>query len=173
MEDSIKPRRNYKKFILAAAIIIILNLFLNYGVQTFYRSPDYIDFCGYEHMRPAPMPLLDKDKIDSAQNDEYIKAQEEYEKKQKECSDKFNEVRNVYNRNVFIYLIIAGFISIIIGFAVKASEAVSLGLSFGGLLSLIVGTIRYWSDMKDYTRFVILGIALMALIWIGFKKFRE
>lgn len=163
---------NYKKLILVLGIIIVLNLFFNFGVRTFYHEPQYNDLCpeGYLRYAPVSYPADPKDK---AVMFEYEKSQIEIGKKQKECSDKYNAVRDVYNRNVFIVLITLGVLSIIIGFLVGSAEAVSLGLSFGGLISLIVGTIRYWSAMNDYLRFVILGIALVALIWTGLKKFRE
>ncbi|MBU2263298.1 hypothetical protein KJ750_01400, partial [Patescibacteria group bacterium] len=59
------------------------------------------------------------------------------------------------------------------GFVISQSEAVALGFSFGGILSLIIGTIRYWSGMDDYLRFIILGVALAILIWMGIKKLKD
>jgi len=29
---------------------------------------------------------------------------------------------------------------------------------------------RYWSDLPDFGRFIILGITLIILIWLGYKK---
>ena len=52
------------------------------------------------------------------------------------------------------------------------AEAVSLGLSLGGVLSFVIGTIGYWSDLSDVLRVVVLGIALVALIYLGIKKVR-
>ena len=57
-------------------------------------------------------------------------------------------------------------------FFIASFEVVSLGLSLAGILSLIIGSMRYWSAMDDYLRVVILGLALAALIYIGIKKFR-
>ncbi len=162
----------YKKLILSLGIVVVLNLFFNFGVRTFYHEPQYNDFCADDYLRyaPAPYPVDAKDKVAIA---EYEKKQIETGQKQKEGSDKYNTVRDVYNRNVFIVLISLGVLSIIIGFLVGNAEAVSLGLSFGGLLSLIIGTIRYWSAMHEYLRFVLLGVALMILIWFGVKKMRD
>jgi len=48
--------------------------------------------------------------------------------------------------------------------------SVSSGLMGGGILAIIYGTMRYWSDLPDFGRFIILGITLIILIWLGYKK---
>ena len=71
---------------------------------------------------------------------------------------------------VSVILVILGVVSLVAGFFISASSAVSLGLSLGGILALIVGSVRYWSDMNDYLRFGVLSVALAILIWVGVKK---
>lgn len=182
---------NYKKLILILGIIIVLNLFFNYGIYTFYKNPKYEDFCKQEIFSKQYSNKEECEKIGGlwADNQAYYKpvpdgrsvpvpASEIAEPKgwcnsYYICEKEYRSVLEVYNRNVFIILIIAGVISIVVGFMVGQSEAVSLGLSFGGLISLIIGTIRYWSNMDDYLRFVILGISLAILIWLGLKRFRN
>lgn len=188
-----KKRINFKKFILVVGIIIVLNLFFNYGVATFYDEPKYDDFCKPElssksynsedecknagGMWSANQTLYDKRALIESEPTAPL-AINQFEPKgwcdvQYSCRKDFETANSLYNRNVFIVLIIAGVISIVVGFLVGQSEAVSLGLSFGGILSLIIGSIRYWSDMNDYLRFIILGIALAVLVYIGIKKFRN
>lgn len=180
----------FKKIIIVLGIIIVLNLFFNYGIDTFYKGPKYENFCKPEALskqyavkeeceavggfwtentnikigseEPHALPVIKDAKEPRGWCDvEYT------------CRKDFESARDFYNRNVFIILIIAGMVSIIIGFLIGQSDTVSLGLSFGGLLSLIIGTIRYWSAMDDYLRFIILGAALAVLIWIGIKKFQN
>ncbi len=172
MENIKKTSRNYRKFILVVGIIVVLNLFFNFGVRAFYSEPKYNDFCTDDYYRfaPKPYPADPKDKVAI---EAYEKEQTEIAKKQKECSDEYTAVRDLYNRNVFIVLVSLGVISIIAGFLLISAEAVSLGLSFGGLLSLVVGTMRYWSAMDEYLRFIVLGVALAILIWFGVKKMKD
>lgn len=47
--------------------------------------------------------------------------------------------------------------------------AIMYGFSLGGVISLIVGTMGYWSDM----RVLVLGVALITLIILGVWKFRD
>jgi len=85
------------------------------------------------------------------------------------CRQQFDDVREVYNRNVFIVATGIGIITLIVGFALKLAS-VSSGLMGGGILTIIYGTIRYWSDLPDFGRFIILGLTLAILIWLGYKK---
>lgn len=177
---------------LAAAIIIVLNLFINFGVRAFYKAPAYEDFCPAEKANRAyedkaacetvgglwyepgsqgsphgpypvrPSPLKGEIEEPKGWCDAYFT-----------CNKEFQEASSVYNRNVFIVLVIAGLIALMAGFLVRQSAAVSSGLIFGGVLSFIVGTVRYWSDMQEYLRFVILGIALAVLLWIGIRKLKR
>jgi len=85
------------------------------------------------------------------------------------CRGEFDDVREIYNRNVFIVATGIGIIILIVGFALKMAS-VSSGLMGGGILAIIYGTIRYWSDLPDFGRFIILGITLIILIWLGYRR---
>ena len=85
------------------------------------------------------------------------------------CNQEFSKVNEKYNRNVFIIATGIGIIALIVGVALKLAS-VSAGLMGGGILAIIYGTIRYWSDLPDYGRFIILGITLAILIWLGYKR---
>ncbi len=166
-------------------IIIVLNLFINYGVSTFYDAPERDVFCPKELTAEKHDTKEECESAGGFWSENYAYPSSEIRAPKEEfieegwcdvyhsCQKGFEEARDFYNRNVFVILIIAGIISIIIGFLITQVEAVSLGLSFGGLISLIIGTIRYWSAMDEYLRFIILGIALAILIWIGIKKIRD
>jgi len=72
-----------------------------------------------------------------------------------------------------LVLVVLGAISLVVGFFLVDFSAVSLGLSFGGVLSFIIASIRYWSAMQEYLRVIILGLALATLIALAIKKFKE
>lgn len=181
-----------KEIILALAIVVVLNLFFNYGVFTFYKSPDYEKFCPvelnqeryenkeqceamdgrwfggpgeldpryYKYQAPALVPVSPEDS----------QAQKGWCDPTAKCRESYESSRNVYNRNVFVVLILAGLVSLALGFLIISASPVAHGFLGGGLISLIIGTIRYWSDMDDYLRFIILGVALAVLVWLGYKK---
>lgn len=176
-----------KEIILSLAIMVVLNLFFNYGVFTFYKSPDYEKFC--------PVELTQKSYSDQSECEavggrwfegagevkyypneprpiavEPAAGQKGWCDSTAECRESYESVREVYNRNVFVVLVILGLISLGLGFLAISAAPVANGFLGGGLLSVIIGSIRYWSEMNDYLRFIILGVALAALIWLGYKK---
>ncbi len=177
-----------KEIILALAIVIVLNLFFNYGVFTFYPEPKFENFCSVELTQKV---YTEKASCEAVGGKWYESNQVNYDgqivpmKPQPQtgetswcdstakCRESYESARDVYNRNVFIALVILGLISLGLGFLVISAAPVANGFLGGGLLSLIVGTIRYWSDMNDYLRFIVLGVALAILIWLGYKKIRS
>jgi len=89
------------------------------------------------------------------------------------CRNLYEAERSVYNRNVFIALVVLGAISLGLGFVLTTVSAVSSGLMFGGILSLFIGTVRYWSGMDEYIRLIVLGIVLVSLIVLGYKRLKD
>jgi len=177
--------KSFQKIALALSIIVVLNLVFNLGIATFYKAPQYDTFCGEEtrqiYTTKDSCEAIGGEWIDSFPKGEPHavplggeKARlEPYCNAQATCNAQHNDARNVYNRNVFIALVILGLASIGGGFLTTAVKSVSAGFLFGGLLSLIIATIRYWSDMDEYMRFAIVVIALLALVWLGYKKLKD
>jgi len=178
------------KWALILGIIIVLNLFFNYTIHLLYKEPKFETFCPIELTSKA---YTTKDECTQAGGQwnettnpitpPMVKGQTQpipptlqisgYCDATFTCSQHFNSAQSVYNRNVFIILVILGVATLALGVMFSGISAVSLGLSFGGVISLIIGAMRYWSDMNDVVRVVVLAAALVALIWIGVKKIRE
>jgi len=171
-----------QKIALALSIIVVLNLFFNYGIYTFYPSPEYDDFCAEETRK-----YYDNKEDCEAIGGEWmlyegardikpiseIEAPTSYCDAQATCREQYKATNSLYNRNAFVALVILGAVSVVLGFVSVAVSAVSAGFLFGGLLSFFIGTVRYWSDMNDYLRLVVLGIVLAVLIGIGYYKLKD
>ena len=177
-----------QKIALTLGIIVVLNLLFNYAIFALYTSPQYDDFCGKETRQyydnkdsceaiggewvaynRGPYP----GSIRIAPDGEKFVEPTEYCDTTANCRDSYGEARNFYNRNVFIVLVSLGILSFIAGFFFVSVSAVSLGLLFGGLLSMFIGNVRYWSDMNDYLRLIVLSVALASLIWMGYRKLKD
>jgi len=162
-----------KQKLLALAIAIVLVTFIAIGIDTFYKEPK--NSCYNELTKPRAFisncELLPEPNKTSC----FIEQQNYYEEQsinQQRCYEAFQPIENNYKRNVFIILSILGVLSIIIGILVKNLHSLSFGLMLGGLISIVYGIIRYWAQMNEYLRFIILGILLAILIWISYKKLR-
>ena len=176
------------KWSVILGIVIVLNLFFNYALSLVYKSPDYETYCPNEQVNLA---ITDKDKCvaSGGQWTESVYPAEVtgkgtvpakttpqiqgYCNTTYTCQKNFDTDFKVYQRNVFITLVVLGIIAIGIGLFVAMSSAVSIGLSLGGVLSLVIAAIRYWSAAENVLRVVILALALVALIWLGLKKFKD
>jgi hypothetical protein len=176
-----------KKNLLIISISLVLVFFIAVGINTFYPGPTYDDFCD-EYRFPKPIPLERSDECPSI---EYPNAQEQECSKNKgylepnydsngclesyscnTCDNEFRTAKEPYERNVFVVALILGITSLVIGILLNL-ESVSSGIMGGGILTIIYAVMRYWGELQDYARFIILGIVLAILIWFGYKKFKK
>ena len=173
------------KWALIVGIAIVVNLFITYLVDVIYHTPEFTDFCPERQVNRAieseaaclevggqwnenidvksvaPQMISESTPISSYCDVNYT------------CSKQYEETMKVYNRNVFVVFMVAGFLLLVGSVYLAGAEAISLGFSFGGVLAFIIGSVRYWSDMNDILRVIILGIALAGLLYVAWKKFRD
>jgi hypothetical protein len=138
------------KWSLILGIVIVTNLFVNYSISLVVSEPQYNDFCPQTY---APTPAS--------------------EVQQNLCSNNFTSAMNSYEAKIFIILVAVGAVLIVASFFLKTNPVVSTALSFAGLLSLVIASMRYWSSADNWLKVVILGIALAALIALAVKKFKN
>jgi FtsH-binding integral membrane protein len=173
-----------KQRILTVAIAIMLVLFIGFGIDTFYKPPEYNDFCSNQY---GPYPVKEvrvnctneavqtQTLIDSC-NTEKGYLSPKYDDSGcvasyycETCQIAWDDANKKYNGVVFTFALILGIISMVIAVILK-NDTVSPGILGGGFLSILYGTIRDWSNLGDYLRLGLLGVALAILIWIGYKK---
>ncbi len=169
------------KWSLIIGIVIVLNLFFNYALSLAYKHPVYENFCPNNtqvieeistkeqcvavggqwngNVYTAPMPVE--------------KRIEGYCDQQFSCRNDYESAQKVYDRNVFITLVILGAICVAISNFLKGNMLISTALSFAGVLSFIIASMRYWSSADDLIKVIILGIALAILVWVAMKKFKD
>jgi hypothetical protein len=68
--------------------------------------------------------------------------------------------------------VILGIISIAVASFVSVA-IIPAAFSWGGVLSLIIASIRYWGDADKLFKVIILALAFGALIWLAIKKFSD
>ncbi len=179
---------NILKWVLILSLVIVLNLFFNVATRLVYPEPMWEAYCPQKQVNISPSneqecvaagggwnapASLGKEPRQVTAVVPTIVEPQGYCDTTFTCGREYNDAHKLYNRNVFIVMVVLGLISIGAGFAVASTGAVSLGLSFGGLLALVIGSMRYWSDMQEYLRLIILALALAVLIWLGVKKLKE
>ena len=178
-----KEKNSALKWILVIGIMVVLNLFFNYSIELIYDSPQWDTYCLQSQVTIQPRTQEDCVAQGGGWTDDGTRREIGGEATPKAltgycdlnytCGKTFEAVNSVYSRNVFTILVILGILSLVAGFFISGAEAVSLGLSLGGVLSFIIGSIRYWSNMDDYLRVIVLGLTLGILIWLGIKKLQD
>lgn len=170
--------KNIKEKLLSIAIAIVLVFFIIYGINTFYKNPRYEDFC-------QEIPLkqnITEDEclgIGGKWTSERIPVIEGQPKQigycdpTYTCRQEYDTSREKYDKIVFIISGILGLAAVIIGGILLKLESVSAGVMGGGILTIIYGTLRYWGHLEDVGRFLILGIILVVLIFIGYKYLKK
>jgi len=195
----------WKKKVLTFAIAIILVLFVGFGIEAFYDSPDRSDFCddinnrmintkesceenngtwnSFDESRKVALrgdQLICTKGVESdtgefnlnCKNQEQATFDNGYCDNYK-CYEEYDSVRDSYNRDVFIICAVIGLIVIFVGGIKLNKESVGSGVLAGGILTVIYGTIRYWEGLGEIMRFILLGLILGLLIWIGYKKIKD
>lgn len=182
METTKRPA--FMKWSLIVGIVIVLNLFFNYSLSLIYSAPEYQNFCPdkqvIESVTTKEACLLGGGQWNDASYygspvpvDVSGKAVEGYCNQNYTCQKNFDQASKVYDRNVFITLIILGVITMILGFTLKNKQVLATAFSWGGVLSFLIASLRYWSSADKLVRVLILGSALATLVWVGVKKFND
>ena len=180
MENQNPHPSKFVKWSLIVGIVIVINMFFNYAISLVYKAPEYpvnqsqvigtiytkdecISIGGQWTQVPTPTDLKTADpqsKLGGYCDPEYTKRME-YEKE-----------RKVYERTVFIILFALGALILIIGTVIK-QEVLAIALSWGGVLSLIIASMRYWSNANNGLKVAILAVALASLMYLAVKKFTK
>ncbi len=175
------PEKRPFKFVhiaIIVAIVIVLNLFSNYAVSLIYKEPTYDTY-----VKPAQVveEITTKDKCLSVggqwSENAYpvVKGQpkvEGYCNPNYTKDQNYQDARASYEKKVFITLIVFGVLLLVLaGFV--AVQILSISFAWGGVLSLIIASIWYWSLADRVSKVVILALALALLIWLAVKKFNK
>ncbi len=173
------------KWALIIGIVIVLNMFFNYALSLIYKNPQFEAFC--PNSQVITVPDNQKACVDNGgqwtNNTAYnqpvmvgVKESVGYCDLQYTCRNNYDSAQKVYDRNVFLTLVLLGAICVALATSwnfFKVNMLVSTALSLAGVLSFIIASMRYWSSADDLIKVIILAIALGILVWVAIKKFND
>ena len=178
--EHLNNQKNLKvvKISIIVAIVIVMNMFFNYAVSLVYKEPVYNDFFARSQIVEV---INTKEKCISVggQWNENLKSVESGKTEiEGYCNENYTNqlnyenARKIYDKNVFITLTILGIVSLILGGFIVA-PVLAVAFSWGGVLSLFIASVRYWSQADNLIKVIILGLALGILVWLAIKKFNK
>ena len=166
-----------KRVLISIAIAVIFTLFVGYGIEVFHDAPDRNDYCPNDiYEIDNEEACLEADgKWQSYENDvleprpvQSVKGSCQNSQK---CYDNYSLVNAQHDKIVFIVAIIIGLLAIVVGIILR-KDAVSTGILSGGILLILYGTLRYWQHADKILKFILLGVTLVLLIWLSYKKLK-
>ena len=182
------------KTFLAIGIAVLLAVFIGYGLYTLYPSPQYgyVDTSSCLSQYVCQNLTAKCDTSNSVANDSTIKAipapyndacyqqvyaSAQYQKcmtDQQKCTDTLNQSSENYfhARNSFYILIVLGILAIIAG-ALITKEGIGSGFIGGGILIVLWSlpyTSDYWTTLNKFLKLAAVGVVLILLIYLGYKK---
>jgi len=176
----------FVRWALMLGIVIILNVFFNVIVALAYPSPEYNNYCPQVNVTATdaiscdaqggvwnsyvPAPVIASDvsapsatKSPSGYCDMYAKCQKPYQ-----------AAVDQHALYAFVIMIGLGIVAFIAGLIIPSgSSIVSSGLSYGGVLAFIIGSAEYWGNAGNWVRLTISAVGLIALLYIGWRRFRD
>ena len=172
-----------KKVALTIGIAVLFTLFIVFLVDAIYESPKYQNYCSqpYPKSDPTNCQLDYNENLAQQCYKDRGELRYHYDEEGCEidpycdyCSRDYDQANSKYNKNIFFISAIVAILSIIVGlYLPKNVDAIASGFIFGGILVLLQGTVRVFVDLGKFSRVVVLGIELVLLIWIGYKKVKD
>lgn len=148
---------------LGLALAVVYPFMVGFGIEAFYPPPKQ----AYDVCRTVdPNAQI---KPDESKPINYIDPQNNA--KYKECYDKAQEKTDIYSRNLFLIAAAFGFLAIIVGTLLFNEKIgpVGPGLVFGGLFTILYGTMRSFRSVDKQWIFVELVIVFIGIILVTWR----
>ena len=172
---------NLKNVSLTVGIAVLSALFIYFLIDVFYAEPLYDKYCDYNRYMPKVMPVEKVcPEFTNYPNCGELTVMYKYDEKGciiggicDDCNKKYDEARKGFSKNMFLITALIGIILILIGLYVPLTyDAIASGVIFGGILTLIQGTMRAFGDFGKITKVIVLGVELGLLLYVGYKKLK-
>ena len=170
---------NVKEVILTIAIIVLTIFVTFYGINMFFPSPDYNDYCTSDKYNVYVNNSAECVALDGRWNPNYGTAPAKdvpngYCDLTWKCNKEFTDADRERARNVFFIALPLGVLIIALGALFLGLEVVGAGLMGRGIGTLIYGAGAYWPYTENWIRFSLSLAGLIIVIWLTYyfnKKF--
>ncbi len=177
----------FKNIVLGIGIVIVYALVLWQGIEAFYPSPQYDDFCTagrFEAYYPKTLPAGESCNYSQELRDAESKCYAEkgnpiYDYDDKGCyvsvkacdycQRDFEEADKAHAKVVFVIAVIMGIITLIVGYSLLSTEPVGSALIGSGIWAIFWGAVINWRNFSSIWRFLLLLAALIIIVWFALR----
>jgi hypothetical protein len=172
----------FKNILLGIGIFVVFTLVLHQGLQTFYQTPEWDDYCSFHSTPPItengmeckiiPVINLKADACYAAKGEfvwEYDSNGCPFSGYCDACRIDYENALDIHSNRVFIISVIVGLITFIVGLFLLAKEPVGSALMASGIWSVFYGVVVNWRNFSNSWKFVLLFVLLILLIWLALK----
>ncbi|MGH7174990.1 MAG: hypothetical protein ACREGR_01355 [Minisyncoccia bacterium] len=172
----------FVRWALMLGIIVILNIFFTVLVSLALPTPQMADYCpAASSNAPAPIDAQSCSAAGGVWTELGVPPATATAASQPSgycdlyatCQPIYQKAYDTHALYAFILLIGLGVLALIAGFFPIGSSIVSSGLSYGGVIALVIASAEYWGDAGQWLRLVIALIGLLILLYIGWMRFRD
>ena len=172
----------FKNIVLGIGIVIVFALVLWQGIETFYPSQQYEDYCGNVSV---PQSIESQKMAAAVPGVDYVYSnatfclahngtwQNGYCDYYYVCQKSYESAMDGHSRVVFYISLIVAVIAFIIGFLILSVEPVGSALLGSGVWAIFYGSVVNWRNIGVAFRFVLLLFVLVLLIYIALRLNRK
>lgn len=181
MEHTAAKHPKFVRWALMLGIVIVLNIFFTVLVSTALPAPKYEVYCpAAASISPAPADAESCAAADGIWNaypsmpdQKMYPAPLGYCDLYSKCQKPYTAASDKHALYAFIAMIALGILAVVAGLTPIGSSIVSSGLSYGGVLAFVIGSAQYWGSAESWLRLGIATVALVALLYMGWKRFAD
>lgn len=182
------PSSKHPKFVrwaLMLGIVVILNIFFTVLVALALPAPEYGTYCPASKS-PEPLSMTAKSCTaaggvwnDYGTSDASVSPATKplspsgYCDMYAKCQPIYQAANDQHALYAFVIMVGLGVLALVVGLMPIGSSIVSTGLSYGGVLAFIIGSASYWGTAGNWIRLAIALVGLAALLYIGWRRFRD
>jgi len=172
----------FVRWALMLGIVVILNVFFTVIVALAYPAPIYDNYCPQKNVTATDVVSCNAEGgvwnvYSQGSSDILVPATKPtptgYCDMYAKCQKPYQAANDQHALYAFVLMIGLGIVALVIGLLPLGSSIVSSGLSYGGVLSFIIGSIQYWGTAGNWIRLAISAVGLIALLYIGWRRFRD
>ena len=170
----------FVRWAVLIGIVIALNLFFFVGRSLVLPEPVYDEYC------PTTVQPAATEEACVAQEGIWVETPEDprvtavtkpnmngYCDLYSKCQPVYEEASKQHGLYAFVIMVGLGILSLIVGVLPLGSSIVSSGLSYGGVLALIIAGMGYWGSADNLLKLLMSALALGVLLYLGLKRFRD